>query len=89
MTDNVIKLDREKKTPKPPVEEECVAIVDEKPLLPSADEMLTAALGKYEGVIIIGVKGDSAQLSSTLDPSQAVYEISRAMHRLHCYIDRG
>jgi hypothetical protein len=84
MTDNVIHLTGVKgetgkiETPK-----------DETPRGPTADEILTEALGKYTDVIVIGVAQDKAQCISTMTLDEAVYELSRAMHRLHCHIDRA
>lgn len=74
MTDNVIHLS--------PVD------TQKEPQGPTADELLTEALGKYQDVIIIGVSNDKAQCISSLGLDSAVYEVSRALHRLHCYIDR-
>lgn len=75
MTDNVIKLHKDKGGNEPPPG-------------PTADEILTAALGKYEDVIVIGVKADSGSCISTMGLDQAVFELSRAIHKLHCCIDR-
>ena len=80
MTDNVIHLPGvQGDTPQTP----------EPPQGPTSDEVLTDALGKYKDVIIIGVSDDKAQCISTMTLDEAVYELSRAMHRLHCYIDRA
>jgi hypothetical protein len=77
MTDNVIKL--VKGGTEPP---------DEPPINP-ADDILNAALGKFQDVIVIGVREDAAQLISSLPLDEAVFELSRAMHRVHCHIDRA
>lgn len=49
----------------------------------TADEILMAALGKYEDVVIIGVAPGKAQCISTLPMQLAVFELSRAIHRIH------
>lgn len=55
---------------------------------PTADEVLESAMGKYTDVIVIGLRDDAAQCISTVGLDQAVYELSRAIHKLHIYIDR-
>ena len=53
----------------------------------SADDALTKCLGKYEDLIIIGITADKAQCVSTVLLDEAIYELSRAQHMLHRYID--
>lgn len=52
-----------------------------------ADDVLKSALGRYEDVVIIGIKGDGAQCISTLSLSRSIFELSRAIHKLHFIID--
>lgn len=78
MTDNVIDFRTGAK-----------GVVKETPTGPVADDILTEAMGKYDDVILIGIKAERAQCISTMTLDQAVYEVSRALHRLHCYIDRS
>ena len=54
----------------------------------SADEVLTAALGQFEDVIIIGIAPGKARCISTMPLQLAVFELSRAIHRIHSQIDR-
>lgn len=49
----------------------------------SADEILMASMGKFEDVIIIGIGPGKAQCISTMPLQLAVYELSRAIHRIH------
>lgn len=49
----------------------------------TADDVLSAALGQFDDVIIIGIGPDRAQCISTLPLQLAVYELSRAIHRVH------
>ncbi len=49
----------------------------------SADEILAAALGQFEDVVIIGIAPGKAQCISTLPLQLAVFELSRAIHRIH------
>ena len=60
-----------------------------EPTGPTADDILKDSLGKYKDVIIIGITEDRAQCLATLGLDEAVYELSRALHRLHCHIDRA
>lgn len=76
MTDNVIHLTGVKADANP------------EPTGPTADEILSEAMGQYEAVILIGIKDGKSRCISTMGLDEAVYELSRAMHRLHCYIDR-
>lgn len=76
MTDNVIKLHKGKGTDETP------------PQGPTADEVLNAALGKYDDVILIGIRHDAAVCSSTVGIDEAIYELTRAIHRLNCFIDQ-
>jgi hypothetical protein len=77
MTDNVIKLVKDGAEPPDP------------PDVPLADDILSAAIGKFTDVIIIGVRDDAAQLISSMSLDEAIFELSRAMHRVHLHIDRG
>lgn len=49
----------------------------------TADDVLMAALGKYDDVVMIGIAPGKAQCISTLPIQLAVYELSRAIHRIH------
>ena len=49
----------------------------------SADDVLAAALGKYDDVVLIGIGPGKAQCISTVPIQLAVYELSRAIHRIH------
>lgn len=49
----------------------------------TADETLLAAMGKFEDVVIIGIGPGKAQCISTLPMQLAVFELSRAIHRIH------
>lgn len=49
----------------------------------SADDVLAAALGQYEDVILIGIAPGKAQCISTLPLQLAVFELTRAIHRIH------
>lgn len=49
----------------------------------TADDVLMAALGKYDEIVIIGIKPGKAQCISTVPIQLAVYELSRAIHRIH------
>ena len=60
---------------------------DETPPEVTADEILTAAVGKYENVLIIGLTPTKAQCITTISLEQSVYELSRAMYKLHGYIE--
>lgn len=48
-----------------------------------ADDILLAAMGKFEDVVIIGIGPGKAQCISTLPLQLAVFELSRAIHRIH------
>lgn len=54
----------------------------------SADDALELCKGRFDEVIIIGIKDDNGQCVSTVSIVEAIYELSRAMHILHNYIDR-
>lgn len=54
----------------------------------TADEALKLCEGKYTDVIVLGIKDGRAQCISTVAVDEAVYELSRAIHVLHNYIDR-
>jgi hypothetical protein len=49
----------------------------------NADDVLAAALGKYDDVVLIGIGPGKAQCISTVPIQLAVYELSRAIHRIH------
>lgn len=53
----------------------------------SADEVLAAALGQFEDVVIIGIGPGKAKCISTLPLQLAVFELSRAIHRIHAQSD--
>ena len=55
---------------------------EEKPRV-TADDVLTAALGEFEDVIVIGVGPNKAKCISSLPLQLAVFELSRAIHRIH------
>lgn len=55
---------------------------DEKPRV-TADDVLMAALGEFEDVIVIGVGPNKAKCISSLPLQLAVFELSRAIHRIH------
>ncbi len=48
-----------------------------------ADDVLLAAMGKYDDVVLIGIGPGKAQCISTVPIQLAVYELSRAIHRIH------
>lgn len=54
----------------------------------SANDALAVCKDKFDDVIVIGLKADNAQCVSTVSLSEAIYELSRAIHILHNYIDR-
>ena len=49
----------------------------------TADDVLKAALGKFEDVVLIGIGPVNSQCISTIHIELAVYELSRAIHRIH------
>jgi hypothetical protein len=49
----------------------------------TADDILLAAMGKYDEVVLIGIGPGKAQCISTVPIQLAVYELSRAIHRIH------
>lgn len=53
----------------------------------TADDALQKCIGKYKEVVIIGVGDGKAQCVSTVPLDEAIYELSRAIHILHRYID--
>ena len=65
----------------------------EKPVGPepekrvSADQILEAAMGKYDDVILIGLGLKKSQCVSTVAIQDAIYELSRAIYKLHIYMD--
>ena len=56
---------------------------EEKPKEVSADDILTASIGQFEDVVIIGLGPGKAQCISTLPLQLAVFELTRAIHRIH------
>lgn len=48
-----------------------------------ADDVLAAALGQFDDVVLIGIGPGKAQCISTLPIQLAVFELSRAIHRIH------
>ena len=53
----------------------------------SADEVLAAALGQFDDVVIIGIGVGKARCISTMPLQLAVFELSRAIHRIHAQSD--
>lgn len=53
----------------------------------TADEILTSCLGKYEEVLIVGLNANKGQLITTLGLEDSVYELSRAIYKLHGYLE--
>lgn len=49
----------------------------------NADEVLAAAMGEFEDVVIIGIGPGKAKCISTMPLQLAVFELSRAIHRIH------
>jgi hypothetical protein len=49
----------------------------------TADDVLRAAMGQYDEVVLIGIAPGKAQCISTMPIPLAVYELSRAVHRIH------
>ena len=54
----------------------------------TADELIEMARGRFDEVIILGSRGEGAQCLSTMPVDEAIYELSRAIHILHNYLDR-
>lgn len=59
----------------------------EKSATATADDALKAAIGRYDDVIIIGITAIGGQCISSMPLREAVYELSRAMHRIHDSIE--
>lgn len=53
----------------------------------TANDALQKCMDKYEHVVIIGIGDGKAQCVSTVPLDDAIYELSRAIHILHRYID--
>ena len=53
----------------------------------TADHALEKCMGKFDEVVIIGIGVGKAQCVSTVPLDEAIYELSRAIHILHRYID--
>lgn len=53
----------------------------------TADDALNKCLGRYEDVIVIGLGKGKAQCVSSIPLDETIYELSRAIHILHRYID--
>lgn len=49
----------------------------------TADDVLKAALGEFEDVVIVGVGPNKAKCISSMPLKFAVFELSRAIHRIH------
>jgi hypothetical protein len=49
----------------------------------TANDVLKAAMGAFDDVVVIGIAPGKAQCISTLRPEYAVFELSRAIHRIH------
>ena len=49
----------------------------------TADDILLAAMGKYDEVVLIGIGPGKSQCISTVPIQLAVFELSRAIHRIH------
>lgn len=56
---------------------------EEKTKEVGADDVLTAAIGQFEDVVVIGLGPGKAQCISTLPLQLAVFELTRAIHRIH------
>lgn len=54
----------------------------------SADDALEHCKGKFDDVIIVGISNSRGQCVSTVGLDEAIYELSRAIHILHNFIDR-
>ena len=61
--------------------------ITEKKKEVSADEVLAAALGQFDDVVIIGIGVGKARCISTMPLQLAVFELSRAIHRIHAQSD--
>jgi len=53
----------------------------------SADKLLEAAIGQYDDVIIIGMGPRKSQCVSSVAVQDAIYELSRAIYKLHIFMD--
>lgn len=49
----------------------------------TADDVLTAALGQFDEVVLIGIGPNRSQCISTVPLQLAVFELTRAIHRIH------
>jgi len=52
-----------------------------------ADDILAAALGQFDDVVLIGIGPGKARCISTMPLQLAVFELSRAIHRIHAQSD--
>lgn len=77
MTDNVVEFDKIK------------ASKDAKEEVPTADDYLKMAIGKYGNVVIIGTDGERVEVSSNVDAPEALFTLARAVHKLNTFLDRA
>lgn len=49
----------------------------------TADDLLAAAIGEFEEVIVVGIKANTAQCLSTVSLQRIVYEMSRVIYKIH------
>lgn len=52
-----------------------------------ADTLLQAAIGKYDDVVLIGLGPSKSQCVSSVAIQDAIYELSRAIYKLHVFMD--
>lgn len=78
MTDNIVIF--------PGAEAPCESGDDTKRKF-TADDALNKCMGKFDEVIVIGISSERSQCISTVALDDAIYELSRAIHILHRYID--
>lgn len=52
-----------------------------------ADTLLEAAIGKYDDIIMIGLSHNKSQCVSSVAVQDAIYELSRAIYKLHMFMD--
>lgn len=53
----------------------------------TADDVLKAAIGQFEDVVLIGIGPGKAKCISSVPLQLAVFELSRAIHRIHAQSD--
>ncbi len=49
----------------------------------AADELLSVAMGQFEDIIVIGIRGSKSQCLSTVPAQRIVYEMSRVVFKIH------